>query len=342
MLSDQTQMQTIVEMDDVHVSSSQLNAEVHPRPRHLGRHSGDVSASSAEDEVKKVNSQDKLQPYSSYKTLSDVKALGDLLDIANTMKSSKSASRSNEALVRKSLHIAGSSPLIQRANNVRPAKSCENLSPPGKPSNIPVIDFSQLSRGPRSEGKGCNGDIVHSGCKAGSDDDLKQNTISTASSIGTLKDVETETETDVKRGLTLSSTEPDYNSTIKTAESRGTSAMLPPLKRDIIENFQTYGSDRSHEDIMRWLHDSADADDVPSDTSEEYRSSIYSSLNDVNSELYSCRSSVSSTRSSRRGKPNDSVLGKGNIVFCLGPKADPSGDLPSPHPPIIFDKIDEI
>ncbi len=97
--------------------------------------------------------------------------------------------------------------------------------------------------------------------------------------------------------------------------------LFPSYQNHELQNYPA-GMTSSHDNIVRWLHYTKDRDEVPSDSSDEYRSSMCSSMNDLNSSIPSCRSSVSSTASSRprsklRPKMTDSALGKSRLYLFL-------------------------
>eukprot|EP00794_Sanderia_malayensis_P007942 gene7942-8797_t len=324
-----------------------------------------VSISSAEDEASKLGSQVPLQPYNSYRALSDVKEVNALLKLADKRKSS---SKSNEMLVRKSLFIAGSSPLLQAKDvaRIRAAKSCDNVNKP-KTRTGETIDFGTLkikNTTPHSETRplidvacGSNESIEMSkseealryldeaclndnGTLGSTYKNRLDSRFNTLESDGTtiVREEEmpqnehqpsTSNNNKTEKTKAPDSTTPTTNTApdlvvpdlvapdlvepnSKDAPDFVVPDLFPACQNSALHNYPTVVNS-SHDNIVRWLHDTAD--DVASDTSDEYRSSMCSSLNDINSGVSSCRSSVYSEASSRRsskGQPNptDSPLGR--------------------------------
>ena len=136
MLEEQLKMQTILEMDaeDRFVDNLTSNIYVDNPERSLPRGDPHTSVSSNDEDVGKAGSQ---VPYRSYRGLSDIKELSNLLTLADKRKSS---SKSNEMLIRKSLVLGGSSPLLIPKDRMRAVRSCENMAKPR--GSIELDDFA--------------------------------------------------------------------------------------------------------------------------------------------------------------------------------------------------------
>ena len=395
-------MQTIMEMDiedrfvdektsNFYVDGPKLDIATNADPR--------ISASSADDETVKADSQDGIQPYRSYRALSESKEINALLSLADKRKSS---SKSNEMLIRKSLIVGGSSPLLQAKEHMRAFRSCENVN--NRRGSAELLDFATMNRAkePRvliqaaatrkKQGSGEVQPLINfisssSDCsksqdiaksnenvnKSGSSPHLQKNDMGSTykmpfdscantldsnacqsstpdsntlkSNLQDLKTLDFNTldanaaNTNTLNSNTQTLTPADYtnscnntlesgqrsenstsqNDTIRSESTKynevTTTSLLPPDHGSNTMKDLAIGLSNSHDDIVKWLHDTADHDDIPSDSSDEYRSSMCSSLNDIHSGLHSCRSSVSSAADSRRGskrgkRAGDTLLGK--------------------------------
>ena len=413
-------MQTIMEMDiedrfvdektsNLYVDGPKLEIVTNADPR--------ISASSADDETVRADSQDGIQPYRSYRALSESKEINALLSLADKRKSS---SKSNEMLIRKSLIVGGSSPLLQAKEHMRSFRSCENVN--NRRGSAELLDFATMNRvkGPRvllqaaaarkKQGSGevqplidlisSNGDCSKSqdiaksnenvntsgssshlqkndmgstykmpfdscantldsyACQLPDSNTLKSNlqdlktldfsTLdSNAANTNTLNsNTQTLTPADDTNSCnnTLESGQRSENSTSQNDTIRSestqynevtTTSLFPPGNGSDMKGLPTALSN-SQDDIVKWLHDTADHDDIPSDSSDEYRSSMCSSLNDIHNGLHSCRSSVSSAADSRRGskrgkRTGDTLLGKELSITLMKHPYTSKRNKPSSH-----------
>ena len=141
MLDDQVKMQTIQEVDaeDRFIDNLTSNIFVDSPETSQPRTDPRISMGSCEDDAGNTSSQGALQPYRSYRALSEIKELNNLLTLADKRKSS---SKSNEMLIRKSLILSGSSPLLTKKDRMRTVRSCENMTKPQ--GNIEMDDFAMM------------------------------------------------------------------------------------------------------------------------------------------------------------------------------------------------------
>lgn len=377
MLNDQVKMQTIMEMDIEdrfieRLDHSTEDASPENAPNVNLAVNTDISVSSAEDEANKTSSsQAPLAPYRSYRALSDIKELNNLIKLADKRKSS---SKSNEMLVRKSLFIGGSSPLLQPQDRMRSVRSCENVNK-SKVDSSEMIDFGTLRRKEADQSEeDCDSEIRLHGEPAmqplinitsSSQTNINDARVSDGARVSDVTRVSKSREAlqyleksfadDSTIGSqykkdhqescfnTLDSDNrtivpDDNNATAATTSDNNTIDRIdnsnhhtayrkePSTERDattVPNLFPTYQDNAlghlpaevgtSQDDIVRWLHDTTSRDGAPSISSDEYRSSMCSSMNDLHSGLPSCRSSVSSSVSSRptgkRRDTADSLLG---------------------------------
>jgi len=333
MLDEQVKMQTIQEMDaeDSFVDKLTSNIYVDSPEESQPRADPHISVSSSEDDAGRTGSQTALQPYRSYRGLSEIKELNNLLSLADKRKSS---SKSNEALIRKSLVLNGSSPLLPTKDRMRTARSCENMAKPR--SSTEMDDFAvmranqpriliQSAATRKKKGSSDTPPLINLG-SSGSEYSKSQESCR-------IKDGNSSSRLDgTPHGSTYKipfdspnntldsnshSLPQDGNSHCSTLRSSKASSVsesstlrndeattcvprgyefqegsLTGEDRHVPAEYFREGTRKSHEDVMEWLHGAAE--DAQSVSSMEYRSSMCSS-DMPNSDLPSCRSSLSST-----------------------------------------------
>lgn len=338
---EQMKMQTILEIDveDRFVDNLTSNIFVDNLEPSQQRADPHISVSSTDDDASKVGSQVALQPYRSYRALSEIKELNALLTLANKRKSS---SKSNEMLIRKSLVLSGSSPLLSPKDRMRAVRSCEDVAKvrdstelddlavmrgnqpkvliqsvatrkrEGSREDPPLINLTSsasdcskshqsLKKEKEADSMPSLDDIQH-GSTYKLPFDSPSNTVdsnnhtlmrdgptcgSTLQSNGTLQSHQLKSDCGTLR---------DDNACPFTGPSRHYDARedTPEFSLGIHDTDSKTGSRRSHEDVIKWLHDAGGEDDAHSISSAEYRSSMCSSFNDLhNGDLPSCRSSFS-------------------------------------------------
>ena len=331
MLDEQVKMQTIVEMDAEDRFVDKLTSDIYLDSPEASQPRADphISVSSSEDDAGRTGSQTALQPYRSYRALSEIKELNNLLSLADKRKSS---SKSNEALIRKSLVLNGSSPLLSTKDRMRTARSCENMAKPR--SSTEMDDFAvmranqpriliQSAATRKKKGSSDTPPLINLG-SSGSEHSKSQEScrVKDANSSSCLDGtphgstykipIDSPNNTLHSNSHALLQDGNSYCSTLRSSKASSVSESST-LRNDEATagvprgyNFQDgsltgedrpaeyfrEGARKSHEDVMEWLHGAAQ--DAESVSSMEYRSSMCSS-DMPNSDLPSCRSSLSST-----------------------------------------------
>ena len=338
---EQAKMQTIREVDieDRFVDNLTSNIYVSDPERANASTEPHISVSSAEEDGTKAGSQVALQPYRSYRALSEIKELSDLLSLVDKRKSS---SKSNEMLIRKSLFVGGSSPMLQAKDKMRAVRSCENVN--NDRGSIELTEFATMrARQPRvltqaaatrkkavgaEPSQTVNMASSASDCSKSAENCGSANFLEATPHGSTYKMADEETPINTLESGNRTAKLCD-NSACNTLESNKESMVSDSstLKGAMGEDFQendtglrnqnlheeSLSAGILHEDVVKWLQVNGE-EDAASDTSDEYRSSMCSSLNDLQSHsLPSCRSSLSSATGStadNKQTARNSLLGK--------------------------------
>ena len=358
MLDEQVKMQTILEMDveDRFVDNLTSNIFVDNPETSLPRPDPHVSVSSTEDDSK-LGSQVALQPYRSYRALSEIKELNALLTLADKRKSS---SKSNEMLIRKSLVLSGSSPLLMPKDRMRAVRSCENMAKDR--GSTEMDEFATMranqprvliqSAATRKKQGNCEAPLLINLTSNGSEctksrescklkevhpsPDLDQTPhgstykIPSDSPHNTL-DSNSQTVGQGSHCNTLQSSRTMSDSNTLQNEHQSEANGMPCQYKFLEDDFEEEtrrlndeysqeGTRRSREDVIKWLHEVGD-EDAQSVSSVEYRSSMCSSMNDLNQgELSSCLSTMKSEtgEKSKTERKDNSLLGKNLYVSWVG------------------------
>lgn len=335
-LDEQLKMQTILEMDieDRFVDNLTSSIFVDNPETSKQRTDPHISVSSTDDDNSKVGSQVALQPYRSYRALSEIKELNDLLTLADKRKSS---SKSNEMMLRKSLILSGSSPQILPRDRMRAVKSCENVARAQGSTELddlalmranqprvliqsaatrrkqgqcekapPLINLTSSASDCTKSRESCQMKEGNSTPKLNNSPSGSTKKIPFDSPSNTLdSNSHTLIQDSNSRINTLQSNEISEESESSTLLNQSKDvAVGSPNKCDLPDDFQESsrlmngfqeGTRRSHDDVIKWLHETED-DDAQSVSSVEYRSSMCSSFNDLYyGDLNSCRTNFSSS-----------------------------------------------